>query len=116
LLCIISSRECLVHSDFLLCDTFDILAQVARKLGIDSAPAMVGWRASRGWRQVPDLVGAVVCSENVTVLKAAYYEWVVLKAQRDALKRKQINAERWKKLTSRAVIYAALKQKYSLSE
>jgi len=48
------------------------LGHVAKKIGIDCAPAMVGWEHGRYPR--PKMEGFVVCTENVEVLVAAWQE------------------------------------------
>ena len=49
----------------------DHTAKVARKLKIDFAPAMIGWKRHK-LRMVPNHNGIVVCSEFVDDLLKAY--------------------------------------------
>lgn len=73
---------------------------------------MVGWKKTKGWRSVPDIQGVVVRKEFADVLSQSHYDYTVIRRQKKILKYKLDMARKWRRMTSRMVIFDALKKKY----
>ncbi|KAK3039317.1 hypothetical protein RJ639_028717 [Escallonia herrerae] len=84
---------------------------IAKRLGIDFAPAMVGFEFQHG-RSIPVYDGIVVCAEFKDAILEAYAE---VEERREAEERKQSEAEalsRWYQLLSSIVIRQDLEERY----
>lgn len=73
---------------------------------------MVGWKNTKGWRSVPDIQGVVVHNSLADTLAAAHHDYTVTRYQRKRIKYRLGISQKWRRLTSRMVIYDALKKKY----
>eukprot|EP00210_Caulerpa_lentillifera_P007977 g7616.t1 len=87
--------------------TYPNLAPICRKLGIDFAPALVGFELLKHGRQVPRIQGIVICSEFENQVVEAY--WEREKAREEALEkeRSQYAINGWRALLS--VVHANIK-------
>lgn len=70
---------------------------VARRLGIDFAPAMTGFDV-RGGRSVPRIEGVVVATENVEIIREAARTAQLKACEREEEKKKEAALQRWLKL------------------
>ncbi|KAK3002726.1 hypothetical protein RJ639_018227, partial [Escallonia herrerae] len=87
---------------------------IAKRLGIDYAPAMVGFEFQHG-RSIPVYDGIVVCAEFKDAILEAYAE---VEERREAEERKKSEAEalsRWYQLLSSIVIRQDLEERYGKS-
>eukprot|EP00002_Diphylleia_rotans_P026619 TRINITY_DN5316_c0_g1_i1.p1 TRINITY_DN5316_c0_g1~~TRINITY_DN5316_c0_g1_i1.p1 ORF type:complete len:770 (+),score=146.43 TRINITY_DN5316_c0_g1_i1:65-2374(+) len=73
------------------------IAAIAKKLEIDSAPALTGWEVRRD-RKYPVIEGVVVAQEFAEILMAAYDENRELVAQRAEFERKSRIYRTWRRL------------------
>src|SRR3990167_449778 len=87
---------------------FYFTVPIARKLGIDVAPAMVGWKNSKGWRSVPNIEGVIVAIENAKMLTDAYRNYMIKLVKRQKIARRLKAATKWRKLVNRYMIYKQL--------
>ncbi|GFO49290.1 DNA repair protein complementing xp-c cells homolog [Plakobranchus ocellatus] len=88
------------------------LQRVAKKLGIDVAPAMVGWDHHSG-RSHPLIDGVVVCEEYADTLMAAWTEDQEIQEQRETEKREKRVYSNWRLLIRGLLIKMRLTQKFS---
>lgn len=85
---------------------------ICRKLGIDFAPALVGFEV-RGGRSVPVVDGVVICVEHEVALRKAYEEDVTEKAEKARSKRLSQAASNWRALLRAILTRVRLKASYS---
>jgi len=85
--------------------------KVIRQLGIDAAPAMVGWDFS-GWSCHPVFDGYVVCEENKEKLLDAWNKEQELKVLREKDKREKRVLDNWKKLVKGLMFRQKIQMKY----
>jgi xeroderma pigmentosum group C-complementing protein len=86
------------------------LMKIARKLGLDCAPAMVGWEHGRYPR--PVLSGFVVCEEDVETLTEAWAEDYRAQIQKEEIARKELIANNWKRLFKGVLIRERLEKEH----
>ncbi|KAF5292356.1 hypothetical protein FQA39_LY03390 [Lamprigera yunnana] len=91
------------------------LNKIARKLNIDSAPALVGFDFHSGWNH-PIYDGYVVCKEFEEILNAAWNEDQVEQGKREFEKIEKRVYGNWKKLIKGLLIRERLKKKYDYGE
>ncbi|XP_025106845.1 DNA repair protein complementing XP-C cells-like [Pomacea canaliculata] len=91
------------------------LNRVAKKLGIDIAPAMVGWDHHCGYSH-PVLDGWIVCKEHKKILLAAWKEDQIIQQQREAERREKRVLANWTTLTRGLLIKERLKKKFNLMD
>jgi len=75
------------------------LGHVAKKIGIDCAPAMVGWEHGKYPR--PKMEGFVVCTENVEVLIAAWRQDNFEQKKKEDAERTAKSVTNWEKLVKK---------------
>ncbi|GBG69118.1 hypothetical protein CBR_g3816 [Chara braunii] len=85
--------------------------QVAIRLGIDFAPAMVGFEI-KGGRSVPVYDGAIICKEFEEVVLEAYAESEALRLKDQLRRRQQEAAQRWRQLLRSVAIRQRLESRY----
>ena len=90
---------------------YEDINRVARKLGIDCAPAMVGFDFHKGFTH-PVFDGYVVCQEFRDTLVDAWREEKELKAQREELNRLNRIYGNWKKLIQGILVKNHVREKY----
>ena len=88
------------------------LNRVAKKLGIDCAPAMMGWDYHAGGCH-PVFDGFVVCQEFSETLMDAWNADIVEREKKAEEKREKRALDNWKKLVRRAMIAQKVKDKYA---
>jgi xeroderma pigmentosum group C-complementing protein len=88
---------------------------VAKKLGIDCAPAMIGWEFKQGGT-FPLYDGSVVCSEFEDVLMDAWNIDVEERAKRGEERRLKKVTDNWAKLTRGLLIIQKVKNKYGMKK
>lgn len=74
------------------------IARIAKKLGIDYAPAMLGFEY-HGKKSVPKVKGIIVCKEYESVLIDAYIASEQLRYEKETKKKTQRALKNWRKLT-----------------
>ncbi|CAM9115405.1 unnamed protein product [Discosporangium mesarthrocarpum] len=89
----------------------DRIGLVATKLGIDYAPALVGFETKAG-RQVPVLDGIIVCSEYSQVLQDAHAVWEQQNWERQVKARGLKVRKMWAKLVKGLLLGARLNEEY----
>ncbi|XP_021344042.1 DNA repair protein complementing XP-C cells-like [Mizuhopecten yessoensis] len=89
------------------------LNKVAKKLGIDCVPAMMGWDTHCGFSH-PILEGFVVCEEHKDILLAAWDEDQEIQRQKEAEKKEKRVIANWKLLTKGLLIKEKLKRRFDL--
>ena len=87
------------------------LNRVAKKLGIDCAPAMMGWDYHAGGCH-PVFDGFVVCKEHSETLVDAWTQDQDQRRANDEAKREKRILDNWKRLVKGLLIGQALKRKY----
>ena len=87
------------------------LNKVARKLGIDCAPCMIGW-AFDGGRPHPEFDGFVVCEEFQDTLMDAWNAEQEEKEKRDKEKKEKRVLDNWRKLVKGMLMYEKIRKKY----
>ena len=85
---------------------------ICRKLGIDFAPALVGFEV-RGGRSVPVIDGVVICLEHEEALRKAFEEDMNEKAEKARVKRLHQAASNWRALLRAILTRVRLKASYS---
>lgn len=85
------------------------VAPVCRSLGIDFAPALVGFEPQAG-RMVPRIEGVVVCSEFETSVVQEYVRREEEKARRMAERRLRDGCEAWSRLLNALILRRQLDQ------
>ncbi|GFR77071.1 DNA repair protein complementing XP-C cells-like protein [Elysia marginata] len=88
------------------------LQRIARKLGIDVAPAMVGWDHHSGHSH-PLFDGVIVCEEYADALMLAWTEDQEIQEQRETEKREKRVYGNWKLLIRGLLIKSRLAEKFS---
>lgn len=88
------------------------LQRIARKLGIDVAPAMVGWDHHSG-RSHPMFDGVIVCEEFADTLMEAWTEDQDIQEQRETEKREKRVYGNWRLLIRGLLIKSRLAEKFS---
>ncbi|KAL3852981.1 hypothetical protein ACJMK2_016578 [Sinanodonta woodiana] len=91
------------------------LNKVAKKLGIDCVPAMIGWDNHCGFSH-PLLDGWIVCEEFKDILLAAWDEEQKIIKQKEAEKREKRALANWKLLVKGLMIKERLKRRFNLEE
>ncbi|KAJ3036180.1 hypothetical protein HDV00_003036 [Rhizophlyctis rosea] len=87
------------------------LGRIAKELGIDYAPAVVGFDFNKG-RSTPDIKGVVVAKEFEEILLAAYEEKSRISAEQARKKRERAVVGRWRKLVVGLVTRDRLMREY----
>ena len=87
------------------------VAQVARQLGVDCAPAMVGFDIRDG-RSVPRFDGVVVCVEAAAMLREAAAAWRERQEDGEARKRRAQVEAMWKRTLLALGVRCRLQQEY----
>ena len=87
------------------------LSRVAKRLGVDAAPAMMGWEYSRGGCH-PVFDGFVVCEERAEALLDAWNADQDRKRRNEEEKREKRVLDNWRRLTKGLLIGERLKKKY----
>ncbi|KAK3772995.1 hypothetical protein RRG08_036329 [Elysia crispata] len=88
------------------------LQRIAKKLGIDVAPAMVGWDHHSGHSH-PVFDGVVVCEEHADTLMVAWTEDQEIQEQRETEKREKRVYGNWRLLIRGLLIKSRLTEKFS---
>ena len=89
--------------------------RVARKLGIDAAPALVGFDSHTGGSH-PVYDGYVVCEEFEETLLDAWNAEQDEKARRELEKREKRVRDNWRRLIRGLLIRARLEKKYKRND
>mmetsp|Transcript_24488 Transcript_24488/g.31815 ORF Transcript_24488/g.31815 Transcript_24488/m.31815 type:complete len:661 (-) Transcript_24488:81-2063(-) len=87
------------------------ISLVAKKLGIDYAPALIGFQSGRNG-STPMVDGIVICSEYKDVLVESYQNWQQDQIEKQAQKRTKQNLKRWYTLVKSLLIKERLKKDY----
>uniref|UniRef100_A0A146KWV6 DNA repair protein complementing XP-C cells n=1 Tax=Lygus hesperus TaxID=30085 RepID=A0A146KWV6_LYGHE len=90
------------------------LAKVARKLGIDFAPAVVGWEY-HGGSSHPSIDGIIVCKEQQDTLLDAWNAAVDNDIEKEKSKSHLRAVKNWKKLIRSVIIRRRIEKKYKLN-
>ena len=85
--------------------------QAAKQLGVDAAPAMVGFDMHDG-RAVPKFDGAVVCAEAVDMLREAAAAVREQAEDSDARKQRAEGLEMWRTLLRTLAIRRRIEKQY----
>lgn len=91
------------------------VAAVCRKLGVDYAPALVGFDIRAG-RPVPALEGVVVCVEHEAAVRAAYEEDLRQREARAAQKRREEAQSAWRVLLRSLLTRTQLQQAHGTGQ
>ncbi|XP_069100895.1 DNA repair protein complementing XP-C cells-like [Argopecten irradians] len=89
------------------------LNKVAKKMGLDCVPAMMGWDTHCGYSH-PILEGFVVCEEHKDILLTAWDEDQEIQRQKEAEKKEKRVIANWKLLTKGLLIKDKLKSRFDL--
>ncbi|CAD7695769.1 unnamed protein product [Ostreobium quekettii] len=92
---------------------FPGLVPVCKDLGVDFAPAVVGFEYARGGRGVPKCEGVVVCEENEELVLAAYFEVQQHRAEAAEEKRRREAEAGWRSLLGAVWKRVQLSKRYS---
>ena len=87
------------------------MAQAARQLGLDCAPAMVGFEIKDG-RPVPKFDGVVVCSEHAEILTEAAAGMHEANEDRRLRKRRAELLGLWRSLLTNVAVRARVQAQY----
>ncbi|KAF3780297.1 DNA repair protein [Nymphaea thermarum] len=87
------------------------LEPVARRLGVDFAPAMVGFEFRNG-QSVPLFEGIVVCQEFREAILEAYAEEEERRAAQEKIRNEALAVSRWTQLLSSIITRQRLKNSY----
>ena len=87
------------------------VAKVAGQLGVDFAPAVVGFSHGSG-RAVPDTDGIIVAAADAPLLREAYQGWAEEQVRKDHLKRERRRIGRWASLVTKVLTRARLEAEY----
>jgi len=90
---------------------YDRLTQVAKKIGIDCAPALIGWEHGRYPK--PKMDGFVVCSENAEVLIEAWRQDNIERNRKKESDRVAKVMQNWVKLVKKLIKVHKLDKKSS---
>lgn len=90
------------------------VARVARALGLDYAPALVGFEYQRGGKMTPKFEGVVVCEEFETRLTTEYVADEERRAVAAAEKERKEAAKRWRVLLSAIWTRLSLRKEFSV--
>ncbi|KAF6216121.1 hypothetical protein GE061_000459 [Apolygus lucorum] len=90
------------------------LPKVARKLGIDFAPAVVGWEY-HGGSSHPCIDGVIVCKEHQDTLLDAWNASVDNDIEKEKSKSHVRAVKNWKKLIRSVIIRRRIEKKYKLN-
>ncbi|GAA37628.2 xeroderma pigmentosum group C-complementing protein [Clonorchis sinensis] len=91
------------------------IQHVAKKLGVDCAPAVIGWTFhGAGWA-VPQVHGYVVCKENVSTLVDAWRATRMNAAKAAAQERSERAIENWKRLVRGLFLWHRVKAQFALA-
>ncbi|OON14190.1 DNA repair protein Rad4 [Opisthorchis viverrini] len=91
------------------------IQHVAKKLGVDCAPAVIGWTFhGAGWA-VPQVHGYVVCKENVAILVDAWRATRMNAAKAAAQERSERAIENWKRLVRGLFLWHRVKAQFALA-
>ncbi|CAK4683373.1 unnamed protein product [Aphanomyces euteiches] len=85
--------------------------QVATKLGIDFAPALVGWESKAG-RSVPIFDGIVVCDHFVDMIQDAHSELEHSTVEKALAQKKKEIAKRWGLFVKKLLLRKRLRDEY----
>ena len=85
--------------------------RVAKQLGVDYAPVVVGFTRSGG-RSVPDTDGILVADTDAPMLGEAYSAWAGEQIKTAALKRERELVARWGAIVHAALTRARLQEQY----
>merc|ERR1712150_420113 len=88
------------------------LSIVAKKLGIDCAPAMVGWEFISGSMK-PMYDGVVVCEDTKDFLMDAWNQEIDEQAEKRKAKKEKRALDNWKKLVRGLLLYNRIAKKYA---
>jgi xeroderma pigmentosum group C-complementing protein len=88
-----------------------LVAQAARKLGVDAAPAMVGFDVRDG-RPVPKFDGVVVCDEHAGLLREAAAAMREQAEDKEAHKRRDEALAQWRQLLRAMKVRARIEAEY----
>ena len=87
------------------------VAAAAKQLGVDAAPAMVGFDVHDG-RPVPKFDGVVVCAEHAELLREAAASMAERAEDADAHRRRQEALGLWRTLIHAMAVRRRLEQQY----
>ena len=85
---------------------------MAKKLGIDCAPAMIGWEFSGGGAH-PVYDGYVVCEEFQDTLMDAWNTEIEEKERKAKEKKEKRVLENWRKLIKGLLMHEKIRKKYA---
>ena len=85
--------------------------RVAKQLGVDYAPVVVGFTRSGG-RSVPDTDGILVADSDAPMLREAYLAWAGEQTKKAALKRERELVARWGSIVRAALTRARLQEQH----
>ena len=88
------------------------LNRTAKKLGVDCAPAMVGWEFTNGFMR-PVYDGYVVCEEVTDFIMDAWNQEIEEQAQKAAAKKEKRVLDNWTKLVRGVLLYKKIATKYA---
>ncbi|KAI9336136.1 Rad4 beta-hairpin domain 3-domain-containing protein [Obelidium mucronatum] len=86
-------------------------SQVAKKLGIDCVPVMIGFEYHKG-RATPVIQGVIVLKENKELLLEACREDAIHSQSKADLQKSKRAISNWRKLVEKAIIMSDLKDRY----
>eukprot|EP00743_Colponemidia_sp_Colp-15_P012209 GILK01013816.1.p1 GENE.GILK01013816.1~~GILK01013816.1.p1 ORF type:complete len:1008 (-),score=135.54 GILK01013816.1:18-2771(-) len=84
---------------------------VAKRLGIDYAPAMMGFDI-KGGRSVPIIDGVVVCAEHEEALRTAHKEMEQRRAEREKQKRIDSAKAKWRQVLKSLLVKKYMDEQY----
>ncbi|GFR39985.1 hypothetical protein Agub_g518, partial [Astrephomene gubernaculifera] len=88
------------------------LGAICRTLGLDYAPALVGFEV-QGGRMVPTIEGVVVCEEMSEIVVAAYVERESARAEAAAAARRRVAEAAWRRLLASMRVRLQLEKDYA---
>ena len=94
--------------------TYYGMGKASRKIGIDAAPAMVGWEFHKGMNH-PILDGWVVCKENAEALLDSWKKEQELEKERMREKREKRVIDNWRRLVKHLLIRNRLMRQFRTS-
>jgi len=91
------------------------MAAVAKKLGIEYAPCLVGFDVAEG-RSIPQIVGIVVKERDSKLMSDAYEETLAINFEKEVSKREARILNNWKRIVAKIFIVDELDKDFGRTE